>query len=429
MSAGFEGLRTDQGPPLAVPVGFYALAPVAMAATGLLMIGVGGAGLGSRWAPAAIAATHLGTLGYLAAILLGSLFQIAPVVAGAPVPGARFAPALVAVWAVGVGALVTGFLTGRAAWLGGGATALGMGLAIVLIAAGLALARTPTRSPTVTGLRIALGGLFGVAALGELLASARAGAIVLPTSLLVTADAHAALGALVWVGGLVAAVSWQVVPMFYLAAPLPPWAQRATLVGVGASAVALPIVGLVATDLRWVAAAAAPAAIAVLVLHPALTARALLGRRRRRPEGSVSFWLAGLACAPIVLGLAIGAWLGSDPRWALALGWVAIWGWGGLITHGMLCRIVPFLVWFHRFSPHVGLVPVPSVKGLLPDARVQAAFVAHVGAVALGLGAIATGWDLLVRLAGVVMVVAAGGLAVNLGKVLSARAPVTLREG
>lgn len=65
------------------------------------------------------------------------------------------------------------------------------------------------------------------------------------------------------------------------------------------------------------------------------------------------------------LSIPASFFLTKDPRWQVLFEWVAIWGWAGLIMQGMLSRIVPFLVWFHRFSARVGLEPVPSMRSML----------------------------------------------------------------
>ena len=46
------------------------------------------------------------------------------------------------------------------------------------------------------------------------------------------------------------------------------------------------------------------------------------------------------------------------------------------VSNGMLYKIAPFLVWFHRFSPLVGQIKVPLLKDLLPNrsAWVQTTF-------------------------------------------------------
>ena len=70
-----------------------------MLASGLLLAFAGAAALASRWLPLAFALTHLGTLGFLCSVMFGALYQMIPVVAGSPVPGARLAHAVHAGWA------------------------------------------------------------------------------------------------------------------------------------------------------------------------------------------------------------------------------------------------------------------------------------------------------------------------------------------
>jgi hypothetical protein len=87
----------------------------------------------------------------------------------------------------------------------------------------------------------------------------------------------------------------------------------------------------------------------------------------------------------------------------------------------MLTRIVPFLVWLHRFAPVVGEAPVPSVRALLPDSRVRVGLVLHAGSVLLGACGILSGSDLLVRAAGLALLATAGWLLGSLVQVARRR--------
>ncbi len=418
---GMAGLRTDQAPPLSIPASFFLLAPVAMFAAGALLALHGRAVFESRWTPLAMAATHLGTLGFLGSIMLGALYQMIPVVAGAPVPAARLAHAVHAAFALGVASLVWG-LGGGGAWpMLVAHSVLGGAVFAFLAPVAVALIRAPTRGETVTGMRLAAAGFASLATFGLLMALVRAGRFALPGDSIAWVSAHAALGGLVWVGGLITAVSWQVVPMFYLTPPIPRWSQRLTVVAVAIALVAAPAAVMLGAAPLAVALGALPAAVAVWVVHPIVIARALRRRKRRRVDGSARFWWAGLACAPLAPLLAAGALLGDDPRWSVALGWTVVWGWAGMIAHGMLTRIVPFLVWFHRYSPLVGREPVPSMRELLPDARIRVALALHAGAVVAGEAALLTRWWPLAHAAGALLAATAIALAANLIRTLRRR--------
>ena len=134
------------------------------------------------------------------------------------------------------------------------------------------------------------------------------------------------------------------------------------------------------------------------------------------------FWYTGLGCAPVVFAAALAAlWL-DDPRWPLVFGWLAIWGWAGMIVHGMLTRIVPFLVWFHRFAALVGLEPVPPMRRMLPVGRATVAYWLHALTLVLGCGAIISGWVPLVYAAALTMALTGLALGACLLGVLAARA-------
>jgi hypothetical protein len=86
--------------------------------------------------------------------------------------------------------------------------------------------------------------------------------------------------------------------------------------------------------------------------------------------------------------------------------------------HGMLSRIVPFLVWFHRYSARVGLEPTPSMRSLLPQNKIKTGFVLHMSSVVLGVIAILSQSDWLARLTGLLLVATAISLASMLLHVL-----------
>jgi hypothetical protein len=163
---------------------------------------------------------------------------------------------------------------------------------------------------------------------------------------------------------------------------------------------------------------ALPAALVAWLVHPALILRNISRRKRKRRDASLLFWKAGLISALLLIPIAIVALLLPDPRWQVLFGWVAIWGWAGMIMHGMLSRIVPFLVWFHRYSPRVGLEPVPSMRTLLPQRQIQIEFALHLSSVVMGVAAILVQVDILAQLTGVVLVATAISLASMLIHVL-----------
>ncbi len=421
-AGGFGGLHTDQAPPLAVPTSFYAVSVAAMAVAGALLAS-GVPVFGARALPGALVLTHLVTLGWLGSVMLGSIYQVLPVLAGVPVPWPRLGHGVAVGWVVGVAALSSGLGSGRPEWMRIAVGVLAVTLGAFLVPVGAALWRSRGTSATVAGIRGAVVALGFTAGLGGLLALGRAGIPTLGGDYTGRVLSHAGAGALLWVGALVAAVGWQVVPMFYLApdpSPRLTFAVRRVLL---LSFFGLVGVQAIGAPLGAVQLVLAPAAVAVLGVQSVATLRAIQGRKRKRADPSLDFWRAGLACAVGGLGVAAVSVWAADQRWGVALGWTLGVGFGGLVTHGMLCRIVPFLVWFHRFAPWVGRVGVPTMKELLPDARAAWALRAHLATFAVGLVAIGTGWAPLARVTGALLLLTAGLLGANLAGALRRRAP------
>ncbi len=392
------GVQPDQGPPLAVPLVFFVVASLAIIAGGVLMLAHPNL-FAWRGLPWTIALVHLGTLGFLGSVMLGALYQMQAVVA-APVPLARLGHIVALLLALGASLLVSGFLAQeplhfKIAW-----HSLALAIVFFLGPILVSLARATTRTTTVFGILLATTGLGTVVTMGIFMSRTYAGASF-SGDWLGWIYGHLAIGAIVWIGGLITSVSWQVVPMFYLTNAYPRWSRLAVLLSILLTGVA--VIATLATEQPspYILYAALPGALAVWILHPLLTLSLLRSRRRKRIDDSMHFWQAGLACGPLIIAFLLMTWHSDHPRWPILLGWTTIWGWAGLIIHGMLSRIVPFLVWFHRYSGLVGKTPVPPMRQLWPKRHLRASMQLHIATLALGLLAIATTSAIITTIAGI----------------------------
>jgi hypothetical protein len=410
------GLSLDQAPPLRVPLAFYALIPAFLAVGGGLLALDGVALLVTGWAPPTMAWVHVFTLGVLGAAMWGSVYQLVPVVAGARVPGAGAAPVVAAALGLGALGLVAGLRFGSAPALYFGGTLLAAALVAFLGPVGWALVRAPARGPTVLGLRLGVLCLAVLAVLGLRLALGHAQSEAWPmparrADFLLT---HVGLGLFGWVGGLIAAVAGQVMPMFFLARgpgsvtatglallhALPPLAAAVGL-GLGVTTpVLLGLVGLAAA-VAW-------------FVQPALTLVALAGRKRRRPEASLRFFVLSAVAAPLAFAAGLGQTFTEWPPAGPLLGWFALIGWALSLVLGMLSRIVPFLLWFHGVALADDVRRVPPMKRLWLETEVAGLFWLHGAVLACGAAAIALANDGLARATGGLLAGEAVGLAISL---------------
>jgi hypothetical protein len=429
-------LSLQDAPPIEIPVSFFLTAPLFLAAAGAIVLLGGADVLTSRWQPLTLTVTHLGTLGFISMVMLGATYQMVAVVVGSPVPWPRIAHGVNALFALGVAGFCWGIARMDPSVVFVAIAALTVAVCLFVVPVGIALFKAPSVDATVFGIRVAVGCFFLAAVAGIWMAHGFSG-MGFPGSRLLWSQAHLCVALLGWVGGLIAAVSWQVLPMFYLA-PHSPSALKWTvqiLAAVGAIGPTI-ILGVDYLDLldespllleSVAAAVAAPGILAVWLLHPAVAAWSLSQRRRKRIDGSLHFWQAGLSIAPLTALSAVAAWSLDAPHWDILFGWLALWGWVGMIMHGMLTRIVPFLVWLHRFAPLVGEIRVPSIRKLHPDALTRRGFALHLGSLLLGVAAILTASDLLCRLAGLSLIATAASIAHLLVRVLGQRPPVPER--
>lgn len=375
------GLKLEQAPPIAVPFRFFLTAPLFLLAAAALLAWSGAASFDARATPAALAVTHLVTLGYMAMVMLGAMLQILPVLVGTPVPAARaVAGAAHALLVVGAASLAAGFALGQPLATRAAAWTLGGAFAVFLVAVATALTRVAVRSATVLGMTLATAALAITVVLGLELAAMHGWGIAPPSFAL--RELHPAWGLAGWTGLLVAGVAYQVVPMFQMTPPYPPPLARGFPVAVfvllaawSAAAWHGDVPGLEATLAVLLAGGYITFAVTTLVLQ--------IQRRRRIPDATLAFWQIGMAS----VALASAVWCVRAVRpeapeaLDLLIGVLAIVGGAVSVIAGMLYKIVPFLGWFH-LQASVGPKGAPHMKKFLGDSPQQLHVRVHLVAVA-----------------------------------------------
>ncbi len=444
----------DLSPPLAAPLRFFLTAPAFSIAAGLLLAAMGSDALSSRWSPSVLALTHLLTLGFLGMAMLGALVQILPVVGGVAVARAALTARVVhLLLAGGTVALAAGFLLGEPMLFHAAVLLLGTAFTWFVAAAAIGARHGGVAGPTPRGIRLALFALAITVALGLLLAAVFGGLAQLPASihgialpgfsLASLTHVHAFWGLGGWVGLLVVAVAYQVLPMFQVTVDYPAVLRRwlpgmllalitlwtaATFVGptLADSSVADGNATIEVGSL--LARIAAGTAAAGYALFATFTLRLVWRRKRPKPEATTFFWYLGaialLACAGLWSTGAFSAELRESAAWPLAIGVLAIVGFAGSVVNGMLYRIVPFLIWYHLQTAVAGSrVRVPNARDLIGQHAMLGQFVLYIVAIALMIVATVRP-DNFARAAGIAFLLSQGWLWINL-----AMAGMTARNG
>lgn len=346
-----QALSFEQAPPPSVPLRFFLTAPLFLLLAGGLLLVDGESAMASRWTPTALALTHLMTAGFMLQVMLGALFQLMPVAAGANLwQPRRLALPVHLLSAAGAVLLVLGFHH-QITWAYQGAVlALGASVLLFFPAAMLALWRTPGRSPTLVAIRIALLALFLAVFAGATMALARAG--IIDIGWLRLSSPHVALGLGGWGAVLVAAAGYLVVPMFQLTPAYPGWFARSFA---GAVAVAIGVGVVVPHASGWLPL------IALIALLAAVTIDRQRRRRRAKVDATYHFWRLAMACTLAACALAVlGVFQVGGNAMPIAVGVLAILGGFVSVIAGMLYKIVPFILWLYL---------QPRVKGVPPMTR------------------------------------------------------------
>lgn len=360
-------LSTEQAPPISIPLRYFAIAPLFLLLAAAILAGSDP----DPRSPEMLAATHCITIGFIGMIMMGALQQILPVVIGSTMPMPRTVAWLTfSLTLCGTTALSAGFLLKNPDLLNLAWPLLLSGFMIFSMASLISLSRAQAKNMTWTAILLAVLGLTCAVALGALLARGHAAGMQLDYAKLAAAHIVLALGG--WVMLLIVGVSYQVVPMFQLTPSYPKWLTTLLTPALSGS-------------LLWYLAANgfdAATGYAALVfwllagLFALVTLKLQSQRRRRVSDATLIFFRLGMVSLLAAMLCCALAKIWPMPFTELSV-IVFVLGFALSVVHGMLYKIVPFLVWFHLFRG--GVKDVPNMKQIIPEVWMWRHFYLHTG--------------------------------------------------
>ncbi len=279
------------------------------------------------------ALVHTFTLGLMASVMLGALFQMLPVVAGAvienPLPKAEISHLSLV---LGTLLLIFGFLSGQSLALWGSLLLLAGGLYFTAFLMFFKLIKLKSYTPTSKGMKFALG-LFTVGiSCGVLMVLSLLGTVNLNYGFFL--NAHISFLLFGWVCLLIASVAFQVIEMFFVTPPYPK--NFSNLFPLATTFFVLLNTFFESFFTKIL--------ISLLFLSFAvLTIERLLKRRRKIPDPLISLWYLGMG----FLLMAMILYPFTD-KYEIFLLFLLLFGNFALsVIMAMSYRIIPFLVWFH----------------------------------------------------------------------------------
>ncbi len=386
------GLNFEAIPAISSPIRFYLTAPV-FALLAAILIALHGETLWlSRWMPATLAITHLIALGVMAMIMIGSLFQVMPVLCGAAIPITGWRLTLFHVTLIaGISTLAAAFL----GWLSFLAPFILLGLSLGYFSLTLAwlLFTQAKGEQTRLPILLAIVAFLALVLIGLTLLSGYLWNFMPITGKILT-NLHAGFGSFGWVMLLVMAVSFQVIPMFHVTPSFSKKWRNALI--------AMLAIGLLFASIETLSEAFEVdlsggwlLCIAATFLYCIITLERLTKRKRKLPDVVINYWQIGLS--NLMLACVLLLWLVlpfSKPDWAILwqtklevlLGFLFGFGFVLAIIQGMLLKIVPFLISLHlqrlMMKNPMAMIPLPDHYQLISRVRMKRQFYCYLAVLA-----------------------------------------------
>lgn len=423
-AAAAAGSASEMAPPFRLPGQHFA------AALGFLVLGAAGlvwaaptAAGGGFGAPRVVGVVHLFTLGWITTSIMGALYQLLPVSLGAPVRSEALGHLSFWLYAPGVAVFVVGLLLGEtlAALAGGALAATGL----LVFVGNLAATLLHAERGGVTRWALAGAGLFLVVTLtlGLLLAAnLRTDVLGAGRFLVLGLHVHVAVGG--WVLMAMIGVAARLMPMFLLSHDASEWPGTAAAALVALGAAVLSTVGHL-LPASWVPvggtllAAGTAAFLVQCALYYRGSLKPELDPGMRLVAVGLGFLAGALLLGPVAMTLGPSA-----PRLVAGYGAALLIGGVGLFVAGHYYKILPFLVWFHRFGPVAAERDVPQVGELFDHRWAAGATLLLAGGAAGLIAALLSGSAAGSRVASVALAGGVGVVALQMLRV-SRRRPET----
>ncbi len=355
----FNGLSIDQAPPISAPLRFFLTAPIFGVIAGFLLLLSDPVALTNRFSLESIVSVHAITIGFLGFVMLGALTQMLPVLAGVKIPKVKEVTTLShMLLVVGLLCMIAGLYLQNSVFTFFALVGLGGGFLIMIGAISIAIMQVKNFTATVRGMGVSLFFAFFTVLMGLFLLYSYMYEDFF-TYHTIIANTHSVWGIFGFGGVLIIGVSFQVLPMFYVAPKFKRFCKKRVIW--------LIVAGL----LLWLAlnAIAEPLSvfakfwIALFFWAFATTVWKKLNARRR-PISDVTVWY--WRSASIFLTLGTFVWIFDEWFSSEHIVITAICIGGGFVLSimvGMLYKIVPFLVWFHLNA--MGYMSIPTMNEMI----------------------------------------------------------------
>lgn len=362
-----QGLSLTQAPPISVPFRFFLSAPIFGVLISLIFLVFPFDEVSNEYHNVSIGLIHLFTLGILTMIIFGAMQQMMPVLAGAVVSKPKlFANIVHSSLFIGTICMSFSFILDMKQLLYIGVLFLSLSFLSFFIVCIKLLFEVKFLTSTVKAMRLfSLSGLITFI-LGFYLAFSHIDSNI-GENYLVFVNTHILFGLLGFAFLLIMGVSFQVIPMFYVALDFPKFVQHK-----------VPIVLFITLFISFfsfyfeINFLFLKFIFVVMILSFAYFALKSLNNRKR-PVFDVTLWYWKFSLICLVISMIIWLFDIFESNYILAICFA--FGFLYSLLQGMVYKIIPFLSWFHLNSK--GYFLIPTIREFIDEKWIKLHFSLH----------------------------------------------------
>ena len=362
-----QGLSLQQAPPAWVPFRFFISAPIFGILISLIFFIFPFVEVSNQYSPKAIGTVHLFTLGILTMIIFGAMQQMMPVLAGAIIKKPRlFANIVHPSLVLGTLFMSFSFILDIRFFLHIGVLFLSISFLTFFALAIKLLFKVEFLTSTVKAMR-----LFSIAGIltffiGLFLAISHI-SMNFDFFYYSFVNMHILFGLFGFALLIIMGVSFQVIPMFYIALDFPKYIQNKVPL------ILFFFIILASLFLYF----EADFLILKIIFICLITLFAYFGLKslnnRRRPVFDVTLWYWKFSLSMLVLSQIIWLFDVFSTNYILAI--IFVFGFLYSLLQGMVYKIIPFLAWFHLNSK--GYFKLPTIREFIDEKYIKINFFIH----------------------------------------------------
>lgn len=364
-----ESLVSAYAPPFKVIVKYFIAAAASFVILNFLLVINYTAVNGFHFQPKILALTHIATLGWITMVIFGAMFQLVPVVLEVKLYSEKLAEIQFWIFLIGIIGLVTGFWnfdTGIHLT----ASAIILNIAILIFAFNIIVTMTKVKKWNITGYYLAAAIFYLITTgIAGLLLSINLGFPFIKISHLQYLNLHAHIAFIGWVSLVIMGVSFKLIPMFTLAhdysiksGTIAFWLLNIGLLGIST---VMHYQNL--TIYFYISAGLIAAGIFFFLIQMYII---LKKRLRKKADVSIKFskFAYTLLGITTLFGLLITFTnISNEMNVTLIYGYLIIFGYISMLIVGQMYKVMPFLVWYNKYSSKVGIEKVPMLKDMFRE--------------------------------------------------------------